>query len=358
MIFFRKNFIKIIITIIIVSFLIVSPYPLFTKITRLNYSFNKEYEFEFSGVIELWNIDTFEGGSVSRTTFLEKRAVEFEKLHKGTLILVKNISLEQLKLNLENGKNPSLITFGIGVGSLIYDKIIDLSESYGVREDLIKSSTLNSCIKALPIMLGGYNLITNQEKLSTTELNTKLNNTLIYSNIEYNLPLMSLFVNELQINNNSVNFSVDSFSAYDKFINNQYCSLIGTQRDFYRCKNRERNMKMQCDYTFLGGYSDLIVYGSVFQTNNEIQKISERFLEYLVKDSSQEKLSNIGLFSVLNKSIYSDSEYKEYEKILLNNLKTINVFYSDEILINLRDMLEKYFYEKQDNKTEILKYLL
>ena len=82
MVFFRKFFLKIIISTIIIAFLIISPYPLFSKINKLNYSLNKVYNFNFSGVIELWNVDTFEGGSVSRAAFLEKRAIEFEKKNK------------------------------------------------------------------------------------------------------------------------------------------------------------------------------------------------------------------------------------------------------------------------------------
>ena len=120
MIFLRKNFFKILITIILLTFLIIAPYPLFTKINSLNYNLNSEYKFEYNGVIELWNVDTFEGGSVSRTTFIENRCVEFEKKHKGVLILVKNITLEQLELNLKSNKKPSIITFGISMFAFVF----------------------------------------------------------------------------------------------------------------------------------------------------------------------------------------------------------------------------------------------
>ncbi len=356
MIFLRKNFFKILITIILLTFLIIAPYPLFTKINSLNYNLNSEYKFEYNGVIELWNVDTFEGGSVSRTTFIENRCVEFEKKHKGVLILVKNITLEQLELNLKSNKKPSIITFGIGTGDYIVNDLVSISSQYNIRDDLIKSSIIDKKIKALPIMLGGYSLITNKEKLSSTNTQDILSSSLIYSREDYNIPLFSLFVNNLAPKVNS-DISVNSFDAYDKFIHENYNSLLGTQRDFFRCKNRENNLKMQCNYINLGGYTDLIVYGGIFKSNAKTEQISQKFLEYLVSDNVQDNLSNIGMFSVLNKNIYTDDSYKEFNKTLLKPLKTINVFYSNVTLKNIKNSLEDYFYNLKDNKNEILKYL-
>lgn len=357
MIFLRKNFLKILITIIMLVFLIIAPYPLFTKIYALNYNLNNEYKFDYNGVIELWNVDTFEGGSVSRTNFLEKRAVEFEKKNKGALILVKNITVEQLKLNLESNKKPNLITFGIGVGDLILNDIITLNSGYKIREDLLKSSTINNQIKALPIMLGGYSLITNKEKLASSEINDIISNSVVYSKTDFNIPLLSLFVNDLnslQQNDTKVN----SFDAYDKFIHESFSSILGTQRDYYRCKNRENNLKMQCNYINLGGFSDLIVYGSVFKSDNKTEIICQKFLEYLVSDYSQQILSNINMFSVLDKNIYNDEDYKNYNKILLKPLKTLNVFYTSQTLETIKNLVDDYYFNSKDNKKEILKYLI
>ena len=38
---------------------------------------------EKSCVLELWNVDTFEGGTASKSGFLEKVALAFEKKYKG-----------------------------------------------------------------------------------------------------------------------------------------------------------------------------------------------------------------------------------------------------------------------------------
>lgn len=356
--FFRKFFFKILFAGVIVTFLLVSPFTLFAKIKELNYSLNSEYKLDFQGVLELWNVDTFEGGSVSRATFLEKRAIEFEKEYKGIFISVNNITLEQLKLNLENNKKPHIITFGIGAGEYIEDKIISLSSGLNIRDDLLKSSTVNGKIKALPIMLGGYTLILNKEKVSEESLNEKLENYgIALSKSESINPLMSLLVNDIE-NIKLCEESLSSFDAYDKFINNKYPLLLGTQRDFYRCNLREENMKMQCEYNFLSGFSDLIVYGSVFESNCDLEYISTKFLEFLLSEKNQQKLMNINMFPTIFKNIYQETKYKEYNQNLLKELKTLNVFYSINTLEKIKSLLIDFYKNKTDNKKEILKYLV
>ena len=210
MVFFSKNLFKIITAILIIAFLIISPFPLFSKIHELNYKLNSEYNFNFSGVIELWNVDTFEGGSVSRTTFLEKRAIEFEKQNKGVFISINNLTLEQLKLNLQNNKKPHIITFGIGVEDIFLDEIINLTNTYNVRDDIIKSSTINGKVKALPIMMGGYSLIGNGEKVND-DLKDKIFAKIVYATTDNITPLLSLFINNLNPGN-LTNENFDSFT--------------------------------------------------------------------------------------------------------------------------------------------------
>lgn len=357
--FFRKFFLKIILSGFIIAFLILSPFTLFSKINKLNYSINKEYEFDYQGVLELWNVDTFEGGSVSRATFLEKRAVEFEKEYKGIFISVNNVTFEQLKLNLENNKTPHIITFGIGAGELIEDKIINLSSGLNVRDDLLKSSTINNKIKALPLMLGGYTIISNKEKISLSENleDTLNNNEIIFSNNESINPLLAMLVNDIE-NIKISNENVNSFDSYDKFIKNKYNLLLGTQRDFYRCSLREENMKMQCDYFMLPKFTDLIVYGSVFKSNNDLEYISQKFLEFLLDQKNQQKLMNINMFPTIYKNIYTETKYKEFNENLLIETKSLNVFYSSDTLVQIKKLLIEYYQGKKENKNEILKYLV
>jgi len=358
MTFFRKFLPKIIVSTVILIFLIIAPFTVFTKLNVLNYSLNKEYKFDYQGVLNLWNVDTFEGGSVSRTVFLEKRAQEFEKKNKGVYICVQNISLEQLKLNLSGSKKPDLITFGVGVEDEFCDQIIDFQSGFGVRDDLLNSSKINGKIKAIPIMLGGYTLIFNKEKIADGEILNKLNEeNLIFSSTQPINPLLALFVNNIMPKNQQIE-QLDSFDAYGKFINEKYNILLGTQRDFYRCRNRENSSKMQCDYNILGGFSDLIQYVSVFKSDEKTEEICKKFVEFLTSESVQCKLENINMFPVINKNIYTDEFYKKYNEILLKPLKTLNVFIKQNELDNLKELVFDYIFNgKISNKIEILKFL-
>ena len=358
MIFFRKFLPKIIVSASIIIFLFIAPFTVFSKLNVLNYSLNKEYKLDYFGVLNLWNVDTFEGGSVSRTVFLEKRALEFEKKNKGVYICVQNISLQQLKLNLNNNKKPDLITFGLGVQDEFCDQIIDFQSSYGVRDDLLMSSKIDGKIKAIPIMLGGYTLIFNKEKVNEGEMLSKLNEeNLIFSSSQSINPLLSLFVNNIMPKKQEVE-KLDSFDAYGKFINEKYNILLGTQRDFYRCRNRENNLKMQCEYNTLGGFSDLIQFVSIFKTDKKTEEMCTKFVEFLTSETVQCKLENISMFPVINKNIYTDEFYKKYNEVLLKPLKTVNVFLKQEILDNLKELVNDYIFNgKISNKAEILKYL-
>lgn len=362
MTFFRKFLPKIIISCFVIAFLVVSPFSLFSKINNLNYSINKEYKFDFSGVLSLWNVDTFEGGSASRAGFLEKRAQEFEKQNKGVYVNIQNLSPQELELNLSSGKKPDIITFGIGVGAKIEKSVINFDSTFGVRDDLIASAKVADSLKAIPIMLGGYTLISNKEKIDDENILNALQNddklSVVFSNKDYNNPLLSFFVNYIKLKKQE-NFDVDSFGAYEKFINQKFDALLGSQRDFYRCKNRENNNKMSCRYNFLGGFSDLVVYASIFSSTKVVEDVCKNFVEYLVCDKSQQKLQQIGMFSVLKKNIYFADEYKNFEIVLQKNLKTISVFYDEQTLKTIKTLVNDYvFNQKTENKNEILKYII
>ena len=55
---------------------------------------------EYKGIISLWQIDGFEGGSGSRKQFLLKVAREFEKKNNGVLVMVINHTFLSAKENV------------------------------------------------------------------------------------------------------------------------------------------------------------------------------------------------------------------------------------------------------------------
>ena len=85
------------------------------------------------------------------------------------------------------------------------------------------------------------------------------------------------------------------------------------------------------NFQFLSGYSDLIQYIGVCNTGSSENEISSKFVEFLLTEKVQNSLNKISLFSVKeNLILYTNGVLSEMENILKNNLKTINVFTSQE----------------------------
>ena len=304
------------------------------------------------GVLEVWHIETFEGGSVSRSSWLEKKGVEFSKLNEGCYLMVNTMSLEQVKLNLESGKRPNMFSFGIGVGETICNYLSEYKGKVTVRDDLIASGTINNKIYAVPYILGGYAIFSNDE------INENLTNV-GFGTKDVNNFAVSLLLNNYKITLNNECENIDSFSAYDKYINERTNTLIGTQRDSYRVNNRISNGKMNNqNIKYLGEFSDLIQYISIASCNSKEYAMCQKFIEYLQTKDVQNSLSNINMFSTIGTKLYSSGYLNEIESQLLNNLKTINVFLNDDILMNVRKNALDYITNKTNDYSYVKKYLL
>lgn len=73
----------------------------------------------YKGVLTLWQVDGFEGGSGSRSAFLNGRAIEFEKSHPGVLVSVQTYTCEQVRQKLLDGDRFDLISFPVGTGQYV-----------------------------------------------------------------------------------------------------------------------------------------------------------------------------------------------------------------------------------------------
>lgn len=83
----------------------------------------------------------------------------------------------------------------------------------------------------------------------------------------------------------------DSVSAYVHFLQGKYRYLLGTQRDYFRFLKRGERVYFSPLYC----YCDLSQYICIL--SSEEVKHSQKFVEYLMKKSSQERLTEIGMFS-------------------------------------------------------------
>jgi len=343
---------------LVALYLLIAPVLIFPRINDSHKSNSKEY---YRGVLELWNIDTFEGGGSSRSGWLKSAAIQFEKKNKGTFIAVKNMSYEQLLEELAAGYLPDLISYGLGTGDTILPYLQSYDGLVTTRADITVGGYHKGKLYAVPWVMGGYSLIGNTETINKkfediTDL--KLNAfSLTYSTKKSTISSFTTAGNGFTasllsyINNSSVTTTASAldseiinntgYSAYKKFIAGKSCVLLGTSRDVYRCSNRMSNGLGDYLFSFLGGYTDLVQYISVLNTNKIIKKVAQSFIEFITSDDYQRTIINMYLFSTVLTDLYAVAPYSDFEKVLSGKLAVLNVFTDKE---NIKKIISNSIY--------------
>lgn len=345
-----------ILSVAILLYIAFAPATIFAKLKQSQAQVNKEIEIKYMGILELWNIDTFEGGSRSRTSFLERQALLFEKEYTGTFIMVYSMTKEQAILNLNNGQKPDLVSFGIGVGDKLIQSLIPLKSTYAVRDDLVKGGRLNDIQYALPYMMGGY-VVINENNSQQSE---KITESLGFGGECDNSALLSLSINNISANNIfEKSLDIDSFTAYDKYLDKNFDCLLGTQRDVYRVQNRvDKGNMTPRNFSYLGGFTDLVQYIGVCSEDYVKQEISQKFVERLLTDEVQLALSDFGMFSTTNQKVYVSGEMATMQKTLQMPLRTLNVFASQTNINSIKDLCFKQVCKGEDWKRKINEFLV
>lgn len=350
------NILKIALSVFVCVYILIAPITVFPLLKQNQSLVNKQIKIDYMGIIELWNIDTFEGGSKSRTNFLEKQAISFEKKYIGTFIMVYTMSEEQAKLNLANGLRPDIVSFGIGIGDELIQSLIPLKSEYNVRSDLIDGGKCNGIQYAIPYLLGGYVLVNDNEYQLKDDINTSLG----FGGASNNNASLSIAVNNVKANKifkDSEN--IDSFNAYDKYLDKKFDTLLGTQRDLYRILNRidKGNMSSR-SFEYVSGFSDLVQYLGICTTDVIKQDIALEFITMLLSDKVQSSISDYNMFSTTNVKLYSSGEFANMEKALSKNLKTLNVFLTKEKLNEIKQLSLNCLNGVSNSFTELKKYLV
>lgn len=352
-----KYIIKILISIFILLYIAIAPITVFPLLKQSQGMVNQEIQIDYMGILELWNVDTFEGGSVSRTSFLQKRAMEFEKQHTGTFIMVQSMTMEQALLNIENGNLPDMISFGIGLGDEIVDYLSPINFDAKVRQDLISAGKFNNVQLAVPFILGGYTIIneTNSQfdkKQIINSLGCGMNGC---NNGLLALSLDGYTAKKLYENNSQL----DTFSAYDKYLDKKFDCLLGTQRDLYRVLNRiEKGNMTARSFCDISSFTDLVQYIAISSKDNIKKEISSQFVKYLLSDVCQQKLSSINMFSVNNSGLYCDDEFASMERALDKPLSTLNVFLTQEKLEEIKLLSVEAVQGNSSSLAQLKKYLV
>lgn len=221
-------------------------------------------------VLNLWQIDSFEGGKGSRATYLQNIANEFSKGGKCYLT-VTSLTAAAARENLKNGTVPDLISYGAG--------------TFG----------LDGFIKGAPPYItwchGGYCVLALDDNADFSDISAE--NTVVNEGTDNLARVAALFcgLDEAQ-------FSKPT-GAYVSLINGKYKYLLGTQRDIYRLKTRGEVFSVKPVTEFNDLYQNI----SVTSKAPEMSAKAQEFIAYLLKNSH--KLDKIGMMAA-GKQLHSD----------------------------------------------------
>ncbi len=289
---------------------------------------------KYQGILEIWNIDSFEGGNKSKTSLLNEITKEYQKTNKGVYFMVRNLTENESLSLAKNGEIPDLISCSYGVAEKLksyiqrYSNFDDSNFENGAKT-LMNS---NDAAVAIPWCKGAYFLISTRDKLERAKVentdkvklssivfssgyvvNGKKNDRIVYSlaagGYKYLMPqtafktytnrevdLVSKYSCGENLNNKT------PYTAYCEFVADNSVILLGTQRDFFRMKNREVCGKVSdliVEQVF--GFTDLIQFMMLGKNlSGEKRTVAEDFVKFLTGEKAQNIILKSGLFSVIN----------------------------------------------------------
>ncbi len=270
---------------------------------------------EYKGIITLWQVDGFEGGTGSRKQFLLKVAREFERKNKGVLVMVISHTFTSAKENFDKGIYPDLISFSNGL-ELKEIESLNISRT-------VESAKIGDKIYATAWCRGGYALIKNPNAKD------KEQNSIIVSQAEFTEPLTAMLLEGLQFDQINVYKPMD---AYVKFTENKNTYFLGTQRDIVRLNNRG----MQVEISPLNAFNDLYQYVALTCMDKNKQVFAKRFVEHLVSDSVQNQLDKLCMFSPYVRVKYDDGNLSKMQQN--NNFLSISAYLHKEQLKEMQEL--------------------
>lgn len=262
-------------------------------------------------ILELWHIDTFEGGKGSRKDFLLSSSLLFEK-NNDIIISVISHTIESATITLKDYV-PDMISCGNGLDIASLVKSISIKSQNSLCQIDNKNYGASWC-------RGGYALIGEGEY-----------NTLIVSQSEYTLPLKAYKTSGFNFKEIKV---LEPKKAYQEYLlKGGY--LLGTQRDIIRLTNRGINVK----YQPISSFCDLYQVICITTTNKEKFSYCQDFIAFLLSSNRQKALTNIGMLSILEQEIYNNDILDNLQKTKIEKVQ--NFFTSPEILKNITNGLKQ-----------------
>lgn len=313
----------------------------------------------YYGVINVWQVDCFDGGTGSRAIWLKNVCSGFERQYNGVYVNVESVSLPMAnKLISEGKKLPDMISFGSGL-ALSAENFETLSlDVSGLRGDVraVCGET------AVPWCMGAYFMLSSGSDESTwgldgkTVANKKSTKTIYSVGISERdgyLPSLALvdYCGEERIPNFGGELSLcygtsqEMFEAYN--YSQKINHMLGTQREFYRLAAAEsREMGRSSSISLLSGYNDLLQYIGILKTDNEKKAYTmNAFIQYLLEEAQQNKIGEMGLFPVLASAApeYGNQYMQEaWEKVKAASLSCKSLVFEKEYAMALNQKLASW----------------
>lgn len=343
-----KKVLKILPYILLASILICVPAFVFPNL-------KKDYKPEaqgIQGIVSMWHIENFEGGSHNRHQFLLKQMIELEKKHPGLFVSIQTLTKAQALDQIEQGKLPDLLSFGTGMGDIFLDYAQEYQGRLNIRQEFIRSGSYEKKTKAVAYMAGGYFIACNSQLAKSMGIDT--NNNLI-DNIfkegqvynkgksiryslttarENNLPLAAVLKTTIgTFKQNSYFEAQTQFDAYNVFVSQNALMLLGTQRDLSRIINRiNQNNMFECEMLYLKGYTDLVQYLSITAKTAQAQQKAQIVIEHLTSQNAQVAVAQIGMLSVDGNNYHTLDLLKKMQDALNDPIITPNAFVGQDTM--------------------------
>lgn len=327
---------------------------------------------KYHGILEVWNIDTFEGGKFSKTSVLNEISKNFQKQNLGLYVMIRNLTEQECLNLLSSGTFPDLFSCSFGVAEKIKDCVgsFEKVDMQGVDVSACEAGIVDGKQVAVPWCKSSYYLISTKERLEkagksdTDKLKLsdiclsldyvkkgKKTDKQIYSLevgcSKYLMPSKALktynkegvkLISDKAIDENKM--SQSSYSAYCNFVAGNSSVLFGTIRDVFRMENRVKNGKASdVIYEQVSGFSDLIQFVMISKNiAQEKRKYAERFVEFLITSDAQKNVQKSGLLSVIKSDDFVDNN-STMQNITPQNFSdyaTLNIFISENEIKKLQ----------------------
>ena len=303
----------------------------------------------YKGVIELWNVEAFEGGSGSRGSWLTNKSAKFEQTNRGLFVHVTTLTEQEARQKLQDGQAFDIICFCRGIGDDVKQRLAPLTlDTKQLRDNMLLAGQFDNKQYAVPLYAGAYCLFARTSQLAEEDLlnkaltqtytrkigkNTVELSPLVCGFTQSNSPLTALAMSGGKGSADGIAEDVTQYQAYERFVSNRSAvTLLGTQRDLFRLSQREQNGKIeQLGFCPLSGYTDLVQFVGVSVDCGEKFASAQEYLQYLISDEVQSGLVGLSVFTALDKSFYTD----EIERGL-SSAFVPNVFADFNVVANQR----------------------